>query len=92
MGAGEEIEGVTGVGVIGAEVTTTELGTALGLAPVIIEPSARLTSLRGATFPLKNSEALREGSIDGAGGKISDWNESACKRKKDQQNLLFDNE
>lgn len=32
------------------------------------EPSARLTSLRGATFPLKNSEAEREGSIDGAGG------------------------
>ena len=45
-----------------------EDGTALGLGPEIVDPSARLTSLRGATFPLKNSDALKDGSIDGAGG------------------------
>lgn len=31
-------------------------------------PSAKLTSLSGAVFPLKNSDAVRDGSIDGAGG------------------------
>ena len=40
-------------------------------------PSARLTSLTAATLPLKNSAALREGSMEGAGGNISDWKESA---------------
>lgn len=43
----------------------------------IVLPSARLTSLTGATLPLKNSAASREGSIEGAGGKMSDWKESA---------------
>ena len=36
--------------------------------PTIELPSARLTSLRGAVFPLKNSDAVRDGLIDGAGG------------------------
>ena len=31
-------------------------------------PSAKLTSLSGAVFPLKNSDADRDGSIEGAGG------------------------
>ena len=50
---------------------------ALGRAPEIELPSARLTSLTSATLPWKNSAALREGSMEGAGGKISDWKESA---------------
>ena len=36
--------------------------------PTIELPSAKLTSLSGAVFPLKNSDAVRDGSIDGAGG------------------------
>jgi hypothetical protein len=56
-------------------------GNAEGITPgrgtEIVLPSARLTSLRAATLPLKNSAAFREGSIEGAGGKISDWKESA---------------
>ena len=36
--------------------------------PTIELPSARLTSLSGAVFPLKNSDAVRDGSMDGAGG------------------------
>ena len=37
---------------------------------------SRETSLREIGLPEKNSPAVREGSIDGAGGKMSDWNES----------------
>ena len=37
---------------------------------------SRETSLRETGLPEKNSPAVREGSIDGAGGKMSDWNES----------------
>lgn len=59
-----------------AGVAAEKDGTALGLGPSRVDPLERSTSLRGTTFPLKNSEALREGSIEGAGGKMSDWNES----------------
>ena len=52
-------------------------GIALGGGPEIELPSERLTSLAAATLPLKNSAALRDGSVEGAGGKISDWKESA---------------
>ena len=61
-----------------AGVVAEKDGTALGLGPSRVDPLERSTSLRGTTFPLKNSEALREGSIEGAGGKMSDWNESDC--------------
>ena len=36
--------------------------------PTMELPSAKLTSLSGAVFPLKNSDVVRDGSIDGAGG------------------------
>jgi hypothetical protein len=39
-------------------------------------PVLRETSLRETALPEKNSPAVREGSIEGAGGKMSDWNES----------------
>ncbi len=39
-------------------------------------PVSRETSLRETALPEKNSLAVREGSIEGAGGKMSDWNES----------------
>ncbi len=45
-----------------------EEGTALGGGPEKTAPSPRPTSLRGAVLPLKNSAAVSEGSIDGAGG------------------------
>jgi hypothetical protein len=41
------------------------------------EPSAMLTRLRVGAFPLKNSDAVTEGSVDGTGGYKSDWKESA---------------
>ena len=41
------------------------------------EPSAMLTRLRVGSFPLKNSAAVMEGSVDGTGGYMSDWKESA---------------
>ena len=50
---------------------------ALGRGPEMELPSERFTSLAAATLPLKNSAALRDGSMEGAGGKISDWKESA---------------
>ena len=66
---------------IGGDAETTDEDSAEGIAPAREPetglPSARLTSLSVATLPLKNSAALREGSIEGAGGKISDWKESA---------------
>jgi hypothetical protein len=39
-------------------------------------PVSRETSLSEMPLPVKNSPAVREGSIEGAGGKMSDWNES----------------
>jgi len=74
MVEGGGIEAATGVAGVAAE----NDGTALGGGPANVDPLSRLTSLRGTTLPLKNSAALREGSIEGAGGKMSDWNESAC--------------
>jgi hypothetical protein len=71
---------MTGAGVGGDTETSDEdnaEGIAPGRGPETVLPSARLTSLSAATLPLKNSAALREGSIEGAGGKISDWKESA---------------
>ena len=40
------------------------------------EPVSRETSLSETALPVKNSPAVREGSIEGAGGKMSDWKES----------------
>lgn len=53
-----------------------EDGIADGGGPVAAEPVSRSTKFLGAVLPLKNSEAVSAGSVDGAGGKISDWNES----------------
>ena len=39
-------------------------------------PVSREISLSETALPVKNSPAVREGSIEGAGGKMSDWNES----------------
>ena len=39
-------------------------------------PVSSETSLSETALPEKNSPAEREGSIEGAGGKMSDWNES----------------
>lgn len=51
-------------------------GGAPGVVPDKIAPSSRLTSFGAAVFPEKNSPAVSDGSADGAGGKMSDWNES----------------
>jgi hypothetical protein len=45
-------------------------------AAVDTAPVSRETSLREMGLPEKNSPEVRQGSIDGAGGKMSDWNES----------------
>ena len=71
---------MTGAGEDGDAETSDEdnaVEIAPGRGPEIELPSARLTSLTAATLPLKNSAALREGSMEGAGGNISDWKESA---------------
>lgn len=39
-------------------------------------PVSSETSLRETALPVKNSPTVSEGSIKGAGGKMSDWNES----------------
>ena len=39
-------------------------------------PVSRETSFSEMALPVKNSPAVREGSIEGAGGKMSDWNVS----------------
>ena len=49
-------------------------------APAETEPVSRLTRRGGAVLPVKNSAADREGSMEGAGGKMSDWKLSACAR------------
>lgn len=78
-GPGSETEGVTGTGegadavndLVGVESVGGEVGvggTALAVGPEKTLPSAKLTSFLGAVFPLKNSEALKEGSMEGAGG------------------------
>lgn len=48
-----------------------------GLVDVVMVPFSRLTRFGGATLPSKNSRAERAGSDEGAGGKMSDWKESA---------------
>jgi hypothetical protein len=45
-------------------------------AAEVTAPVSRETSLSETALPVKNSPAVREGSIEGAGGKMSDWNES----------------
>jgi len=42
-----------------------------------LEPEERSTRFLGADFPAKNSLAESDGSEEGAGGKMSDWNPSA---------------
>jgi hypothetical protein len=51
--------------------TGVDVGAAADTAPVSSE-----TYLSAMGFPEKNSPAVREGSMEGAGGKMSDWNES----------------
>ncbi len=52
------------------------VGRGTEAAVVDTAPVSRETSLSEMGLPVKNSPAVREGSIDGAGGKMSDWNES----------------
>jgi hypothetical protein len=44
-----------------------------------VDPVDRSTRMRGADLPEKNSAAVREDSIEGAGGNMSAWNESDCR-------------
>lgn len=79
MGAGAG----AGAGV-GAEVVLVGVGTGAGVGiergavPAETAPSSRETYLGAAVLPAKNSAAVSAGSADGAGGKMSDWNESDC--------------
>jgi len=59
--------------------TEPESGVGRGVEDAAVEETAPVsseTSLRETALPVKNSPAVREGSIEGAGGKMSDWNES----------------
>ncbi len=72
-GAGAAAGGGAEVVLVGAGV-----GTEMGAEPAEIEPSSSETSLGAAFLPEKNSAAVRAGSAEGAGGKMSDWKESDC--------------
>lgn len=67
----------------GALMVFVAIGTGVGVGngvwgPGAVEPLERSTKMRGADLPAKNSAAVREDSVDGAGGNMSAWNESAC--------------
>jgi hypothetical protein len=53
-----------------------DAGAAATAAKEETAPVSRETSLSETALPEKNSPDVSEGSIDGAGGKMSDWNES----------------
>jgi hypothetical protein len=42
-----------------------------------VTPESSATRFRAGCLPEKNSAAVTEGSIEGAGGKMSAWKESA---------------
>jgi len=67
-GAGAADDGVGGA---------AEYELELGGGAAAGDPFSRLMSLRVGFLPLKYSEALTDGSLDGAGGKMSAWKESA---------------
>lgn len=57
------------------------VGTAMDAgAPVETAPVSSETYLSATAFPEKNSPEVRHGSMEGAGGKMSDWNESDWRR------------
>lgn len=59
--------------------TEPEPGVGRGVEDAAAEervPVSSETSLRETALPVKNSPTVSEGSIKGAGGKMSDWNES----------------
>lgn len=62
-----EREGLVKVGA-GAGTDGTAEKPMLGDEEATEEPSARLTKLMVGVLPLKNSAAVTEGSVDGAGG------------------------
>ena len=67
-----------GGGTVGDRVGVgTEVDTG---APVETAPVSSETYLSATAFPEKNSPAVRDGSMEGAGGKMSDWNESDWRR------------
>ena len=61
---------------VGGADSTLMIGTADIEAE--IAPFSRLTTFRLMAFPWKKSPADTAGSAEGAGGKMSDWNESDC--------------
>ena len=67
-----------------AGATATGAGAGAGALAVRVRvvlvwttPVSRSTSFGAAVFPEKNSPAVSAGEEDGAGGKMSDWKESA---------------
>ena len=80
VGSGNNVGAATGAGAGAGAGGATEVavGTRGASLPVKTAPFSRLTRLSGAVLPEKNSAAVRDSSDDGAGGYMSDWNESAC--------------
>jgi hypothetical protein len=67
-----------GGGTVGDRVGVgTEVDTG---APVETAPISSETYLSATAFPEKNSRTVRDGSMEGACGKMSDWNESNWRR------------
>jgi len=57
-----------------------------------MDPVSRSTNFRAAVLPEKNSVDEREGSSEGAGGKMSDWKESALRGTTNAMGSMFDPE
>jgi len=67
----------------GGDAVEDRVGVGTGVdagAPVETAPVSSETYLSATAFPEKNSAAVRDGSMEGAGGKMSDWNESDWRR------------
>ena len=66
----------------GVAAVVERLGTSTGAATADAAdtvPVSSETYLSEMAFPEKNSPAESEGSMEGAGGNMSDWNESDCR-------------
>jgi hypothetical protein len=65
-----------GAGAVAVRVGVAATEAAATAAAAETAPVSSETYLSATGFPEKNSPAVREGSLEGAGGKMSDWNES----------------
>jgi len=79
-GGGREGSGADAEAGGGALNDFVAIGKGVGVGawyPGAVDPVERSTRMRGADLPANNSAAERDDSVDGAGGNMSAWKESA---------------